>query len=76
VDAVDKRNKLDEPVFSYRVSKDGKVFIYWHGKQVTILKNAAAQKFISKITDLDDPQGEAQLAMAKATGNFKRGNER
>jgi hypothetical protein len=74
VDAVDKRNKWGEPVFSYRVSKDGKVFIYWHGKQVTILKNPAAQEFISKITDLDDPQ--AQLAMAKATGNFKRGNER
>ena len=74
MDAVDKRNQLDEPVFSYRVSKDGKVFIYWHGKQVMILKNAAAQKFISKTTDLDDQQ--AQLAMAKATGNFKRGNER
>jgi hypothetical protein len=74
VDAVDKRNTLDEPVFSYRVSKDGKVFIYWHGKQVTILKNPAAQRFISKITDLDDQQ--AQLAMVKATGNFKRGNER
>jgi hypothetical protein len=74
VDAVDKRNTWGEPVSSYRVSKDGKVFIYWHGKQVTILKNPAAQEFISKITDLDDQQ--AQLAMAKATGNFKRGNER
>jgi len=74
VDTVDKRNKLDEPVFSYRVSKDGKVFIYWHGKQITILKNPAAQRFIGKITDLDGQQ--AQLAMAKATGNFKRGNER
>jgi hypothetical protein len=74
VDAVDKRSTWGEPVFSYRVSKDGKVFIYWHGKQVTILKNPAAQEFISKITDLDDQQ--AQLAMAKATGNFKRGNER
>ena len=74
MDAVDKRNTLDEPVFSCRVSKDGKVFIYWHGKQVTILKNAAAQRFIGKITDLDGQQ--AQLAMAKATGNFKRGNER
>jgi len=49
------------------------VFIYWHSKQVTILKNPAAQRFISKITDLNDQQ--AQLAMAKATGNFKRGNE-
>ncbi len=74
MDAIDKRSELDEPVFSYRVSKDGKVFICWHGKQVTILKNSAAQKFISKITDLDGQQ--AQLAMAKATGNFKRGNER
>ncbi|MBI1744011.1 hypothetical protein HYR54_13230 [Candidatus Acetothermia bacterium] len=48
---VDKRNQLDEEVFSCRMTKDQKVFIYWRGKQ-------------------------AQLVMARMTGNFKRGNER
>jgi hypothetical protein len=56
------------------VSKDEQVFISWRGKQVTILKGKAAQQFISKIARLDGR--EAQLVIAKATGNFKRGDER
>lgn len=71
---VDKRNVLDEEVFSYRVGKDDKVFIYWHGKQVMILKDKEAKKFLAKITGLEHKA--AQLVMAKITGNFKRGNER
>lgn len=34
---VDKRNRLDEEVFTYSVTKDHKVFIHWLGKQVKIL---------------------------------------
>jgi hypothetical protein len=65
---------MDEEVFSYQATKDGKVLISWHGKLVTTLKGDRAQKFIGQIEDADDH--EAQLIMAKATGNFKRGNER
>lgn len=71
---IDQHHVLDNEVFTYRLSKDGKVLIYWHGKQVAILKGEAAQRFISKIEPLNGQ--EAQLVMAKATGNFKRGNER
>ena len=71
---VDKRNILDDHVFTYRIGKDKKVFISWYGKQVKILKGKEAQKFLGKIEGL--PHKEAQLVMAKATGNFKRGNER
>lgn len=71
---VDKRGKLLDDVFSYEAHKDGKVFIYWHTRQVTILKGKAAQKFLANIEKLQPHQ--AQLLMAKATGNFKRGNER
>lgn len=70
----DKRNKLKETVFTYLANKDGKVFIYWHGKQVKILKDQEAKSFLSKIALLDHTA--AQLVMAKLTGNFKRGNER
>lgn len=63
-----------EEVFAYRTSKDGKLFITWHGKTVMILKDAAARQFMGRLAGLD-AQG-AQLAMAKITGNFKRGNER
>lgn len=71
---VDKRNILDDEVFTYQEGKDQKVFIYWYGKQVKILKGEHARKFLTKIAGL--AHKEAQLVMAKATGNFKRGNER
>ncbi len=50
---VDKRNRFDEEVFSYRATKDSKVFLYWYGKQVKILKGQAAQEFLEDIADLD-----------------------
>ena len=71
---IDGRNRLAEEIFSYRVSKDQKVFLFWNGKQVKILKGQEAQKFLKRITGLDPYQ--SQLVMAKVTGNFKRGNER
>jgi hypothetical protein len=54
---IDKRNKLDEEIFTYRVTKD-----------------KTSEKFISRI-QLASPK-EAHLIMAKATGNFKHGNEK
>lgn len=74
MDAVDKRNVLDNEVFTYQISKEKKVFISWNGKQVRVLKGKEAQKFISTIMGLDEKG--VQLVMAKVTGNFKRGNER
>jgi len=50
------------------------VLLYWGTKHVKTLSGKAAQKFIAEIDGLD---GQAtQLLLAKATGNFKRGNER
>jgi hypothetical protein len=71
---VDKRNVLDDEVFTYRVGKENKVFIYWYGKQVKVLKGTASRKFIRQIAGCNHK--ETQLVMAKVTGNFKRGNER
>ena len=65
---IDKRNRLDDNIFSYKSSKDGKVFIYWYDKQVTIIKGKNAEKFLSKIERADDKQ--KRLIMAKETGNF------
>lgn len=74
MDNVDKRHKLDEEVFSYKINKDNKVFIFWNGKQIMILKGSESEKFMSRIKTADSR--EAQLIMAKVTGNFKHGNER
>jgi len=71
---VDKHHRFDEEVFTYRVSKDKKVFISWYGKQVMILKGKESERFLAKIANADEL--EAQLIMAKITGNFKRGNEK
>jgi hypothetical protein len=71
---IDKHNRLQEECFSYRVSKDNKVFIFWHEKQVMILKGKDSEKFLAKIENADTL--ESQLIMAKITGNFKRGNEK
>jgi hypothetical protein len=63
-----------DQVFSYRATRDGTVFLYWHGKQVMTLKGEGAQRFLSKVDGATEEQ--VQLAMAKVTGNFKRGTER
>jgi hypothetical protein len=71
---VDRRGILDDDVFTYRVTKDKKVFISYEGKQVTVLSGRKSEKFID---DIENAKGkESQLIMAKATGNFKRGNEK
>ncbi len=70
---IDKRGVLDEEVFTYRESRE-KVFLFWNGRQVMILKGKPAQKFLAKIDGLEGKA--AQLVMAKITGNFKHGNER
>ena len=72
---VDRRYQFEQEPFRYHVNKENTlVTIYWNDIQATILRGRSAQKFLTKITLLD-PQ-EAQLLMAKVTGNFKRGNER
>jgi hypothetical protein len=59
--------------FSYRASKDGRVFICWRGQQAMVLKGSKASSFLSRVECLDAPG--KQLEMAKITGNFRRGNE-
>ena len=71
---IDKRNKFAKEIFSYRVNKEGKVFIFYEGKQISILKSKEAKKFLEKVNGLDSR--DAQVEMAKITGNFKRSNGR
>ncbi len=58
-------------VFSYQASKDDTVRIAWNGRVVTTLRGREAARFLDEAA-----RGDEQLVMAKATGNFKRGNER
>ena len=71
---MSKENPLEDKPFSYRQYKNGNVSVSYEGREVTILKGKNAQKFSSQIENANEL--EAQLIMAKITGNFKRGNER
>ncbi|OMF60954.1 hypothetical protein BK139_08810 [Paenibacillus sp. FSL R5-0490] len=75
MDHIDKRNRLDEEPFSFRVNKNSTVFLDFNGKQVKILKGKESEKFLKRMNDAEDEKSR-QLIMAKITGNFKRGNER
>ncbi|MES5955934.1 hypothetical protein QCI42_21555 [Bacillus fungorum] len=72
---TDKRNRLDDVMFHYRVTKNNIYLIEYYRKQIMILKGNDAEKFLNKINQAHNDT-EKQLIMTKVTGNFKRGNER
>lgn len=65
---------LVERPFSYLVTKDGRVRISWRSTVVTTVAGAKAARLIAALATADDEH--AQQLLARATGNFKRGNER
>ena len=67
-------SSLSEEPFSYRRVKGGRVQLFCRHRIVETLAGAAATKFLTRV-ERASPE-EAQLLMARATGNFKRGNER
>ena len=60
--------------FGYRLTKDGRVLVSFHGRHVVTVSGAKADRLAAALADADAEQ--AELLLAKATGNFKRGNER
>ena len=53
-------------------TRGGEVVITHHGRRATVLRGAAAARFLADVEDGDD----AQELMARLTGNYRRGNER
>ena len=60
--------------FTYRASGRDAVRILRHGKEVTVLRGKAAERFLGKAEGAS-PE-EVQQLCARVTGNYKRGNER
>lgn len=73
---IDKRKKLIEEPFNYKITKKGTVIIYFDNKQIKIIKDREAERLIKKIKEAESNNTEIQLLLAKITGNFKRGNEK
>ena len=68
------RKSVEDGAFGQHERKDGTVVISHHGRPVATLRGREATKFAGRVEPLKGR--EAQLLMARATGNFKRGNER
>lgn len=73
-DGTDKRGRRTEEPCACRTTKDGQVFSTWQGRQVPTLKGPDARRVLARIADRD--AAGVRLALAKATGSFKHGNER
>ena len=71
---TDARGEVQDGRFEYRAQKDGRVVVSWYGRAVTTLAGKDAERFLARVAGLEDH--EAQLLMARVTGNFRRGNER
>ena len=65
---------LESMPFSFTNRSDGSIVISYRSAPVTILRGRSAERFASRIAGADD--AASQQLMARATGNFKHGNER
>lgn len=61
----------DPTGFEYQQRKSGEIVIRHNGRVAATLRGESAERFLRKL-ESDDPQ----QVMARATGNYKRGNER
>jgi len=72
--AGDKKKVLEAETFDFKETKDGRVMLYHQGRLIETLTGRDAEKFLKRASSVD--HRGLQLLMAKATKNFKRGNER
>ena len=65
---------FDAEPFEWRVTADSKVLVSRGGRQVVVAAGARAAKLAAQLESADEEQ--AQQLLARATGNYRRGNER
>ena len=71
---MEKPDPLAGEPFSSSARADGSIVIRYHEAPITVLRGRAAERFSTRMAGAD--ASAAQQLMARATGNFKRGNER
>ena len=59
--------------FAYRITSSGEVHVSRGGRAIVVVRGAAAERLAARLGR--DPVQDQQL-LARATGNYKRGNER
>ena len=65
---------LDNDPFDWLVTKNGQLLVSRGGRVVTTMRGTVAAKLQGQLARATDD--EAQHLLARATGNYKRGNER
>ncbi|MFF2621139.1 hypothetical protein [Oerskovia jenensis] len=70
----DARGRLVEDPFDHRVTASGTVLAYRGGKLVATISGSRAERLISALATADEER--TQHLLARATGNYRRGNER
>jgi antitoxin (DNA-binding transcriptional repressor) of toxin-antitoxin stability system len=64
--------------FDHRVTADGRVRVARGGRVVVTVAGAAAARLAAALARAEErgDEHEVQLLLARATGNYRRGNER
>ena len=65
---------FDSEPFEWRVTAGAKVLVSRGGKQVVVVAGARGAKLAAQLEAADEEQ--AQQLLARATGNYKHGNEK
>jgi len=65
---------MGHEIFDYKTTKDGTVRIFWKGRCVMTLGGKRGERLAAELADADEDL--VQHLLQRATGNFKRGNER
>jgi len=61
-------------VFRYETHKNGTARIFWEGRCVMTLGGVRGRRLVEDLEDADEER--VQYLLRRATGNFKRGDER
>ncbi|MFF2273174.1 hypothetical protein ACFVTX_12910 [Agromyces sp. NPDC058136] len=72
--ASDERGRLVTDPFDYRLAKDGAVLVSRGGRVVVTVGGRDAARLAAALQTADEER--AQHLLARATGNYRRGNER
>lgn len=65
---------LAEDPFDYQVTRSGQVRVSRGGREVVVVSGRDAERLAARLASADPDQ--VQHLLARATGNYRRGNER
>ena len=72
--ASDERGRLATDPFEYRITKQGGVLVLRGGRAVMTVGGGNAARLVAALQRADE--SHAQHLLARASGNYRRGNER